>query len=170
MENSINFNLNDLFQLISIFLTGLVAGLFYGYECFVIRGLGNLKNEVYLHSFQSINKEIQNPYFFVSFIGCLLVLPVAGWLCFKSCDYFSFYFLLSAAITYFLGVFGVTIFGNVPLNNELAKFSIDSATENEIVLMRKTFEATWNKYHFIRTVASIAAFTLTIISFIRQKV
>jgi uncharacterized membrane protein len=169
MESTINLNFVQLFHFIAILFTGLVAGLFYGYDCSVIKGLGNLKNEAYLQSFQSINKAIQNPYFFVSFMGCLLVLPFASWLCFKSSNPFSFYFMLSATIVYFIGVLGVTILGNAPLNEQLAKFTIASATENEIALMRKIFEKSWNSYHTIRTVASIAAFTLTILSLIRQK-
>lgn len=169
MESSINIILVQVFQFISILLTGLVAGLFYGYDCSVIKGLGNLQNEVYLQTFQSINKVIQNLYFFISFMGCLLVLPVASWLCYKNCGSVTFYFLLSATIIYFIGVFGVTIFGNVPLNEQLSKFPIASATENEMALMRKTFEEAWNKYHSIRTIASIVAFSLSILSLMKQK-
>lgn len=169
MENTINFNLVPLFQFISILLTGLLAGLFYGFNCSVVKGLGNLQDEVYLYAFQSINKEIQNPYFFLSFLGSLLVLPVTSWFCFKNGDSLPFYLLLSATSIYLIGVFGVTVLGNVPLNEQLARFPINSATENEISLMRKSFETAWNRHHSIRTVAAIAAFSLTILSFIRPN-
>lgn len=119
MGNSINFNLVQLFQFTVILLTGLLAGLFYGYDCSVIKGLGNLHNDMYLQSFQSINKVIQNPYFFISFIGCLLALPVASWLSYNQNNNVTFYLLLSASLIYFIGVFGVTVFCNVPLNEQL---------------------------------------------------
>jgi uncharacterized membrane protein len=169
MESSINSNFIQLFHFIAILLTGLVAGLFYGYDCSVIKGLGNLKNEAYLQSFQSINKAIQNPYFLGAlWAACRCCLLQAGYVL-KAATHFLFYFMLSATIVCFIGVLGVTIFGNVPLNEQLAKFTIALATENEIALIRKTFEKSWNSYHTVRTVASIAAFTLTILSLIRQK-
>jgi uncharacterized membrane protein len=39
--------------------------------------------------------------------------------------------LLAATVIYLIGVFGVTVFGNVPLNNTLERFNLDSASEKE---------------------------------------
>ena len=169
MENSVNTNLIQLFQFVTILFTGLLAGLFYGYDCSVIKGLGNLQNNVYLQSFQYINKAIQNPYFFISFMGSLLLLPLTTWLSYKSGSLTTFYFLLSSTLIYVVGVFAVTIFGNVPLNEQLAKFSILTATTNEIAAMRKAFEKPWNTYHTIRTIASVISFGLAILSIIKNK-
>jgi len=169
MENSINFNLIQALQFISILLTGLLAGLFYGYDCSVIRGLGNLTDDIYLQSFQSINKAIQNPYFFISFVGNLLVLPLMTWLSYKNCSRTTFYLFTSATLIYLIGVFVVTIFGNVSLNEKLAKFSISTASTNELSEMRKAFEKPWNCYHTIRTVASIVSFGLAIFSILKSK-
>lgn len=169
MESSINFNTVQLLQFTAVLLTGLLAGLFYGYDCSVTSGLVNLSDSCYLQSFQSINKAIQNPYFFFSFMGSLLVLPVASWLSYSSNNLVSFYMLLLATILYFIGVFGVTIFGNVPLNEQLANFPISTSSETEISAMRKIFEKPWNYYHSIRTIASILAFGLTIFSIIKNK-
>lgn len=69
------------FQNIIIFLTilfsGLVAGLFYAYSCSVNPGLKALSDVEYLIAMQSINRAIQNPYFFCSFMGLLLCFPYA---------------------------------------------------------------------------------------------
>ena len=165
MENT--GTITQLLQIAAILLTGLLAGLFYGYDCSVIKGLGHLQNDAYLHAFQSINKTIQNPYFFLSFMGSLLVLPVASWFSFRHGA--TFYLLLSASLVYFIGVFGVTVCCNIPLNEQLANFQISTATESEISVMRKTFEHSWNTWHRIRTVAAIAAFGLTILSLLKQK-
>ncbi|MES2747370.1 MAG: anthrone oxygenase family protein [Bacteroidota bacterium] len=169
MENSININFVQLFQLITLLLTGLLAGLFYGYDCSVIKGLGNLQNDTYLQSFQSINKAIQTPYFFISFMGSVLALPVSSWLSYRNYNVESFYLMLAASLVYFIGVFGVTVFCNVPLNEQLANFSISSATEIEIKAMRKAFEKPWNDYHTLRTDASIVAFCFAILSLLTQK-
>jgi uncharacterized membrane protein len=72
-------------------------------------------------------------------------------------------------IIYFIAVFGITMFGNVPLNETLAKFPVSSALANDISAMRQTFEKSWNKYHAIRTSASIISFGLTILAIIKQK-
>ena len=167
MENSGIITFLQLVQITAILLTGLLAGLFYGYDCSVIKGLGHLENSAYLQAFQSINKAIQNPYFFLSFMGSLLILPVASWLSYKQGA--PFYLLLSASILYFIGVFGVTIGCNIPLNEQLATFQISSATESEISVMRKTFEHSWNTYHKIRTAAAIAVFGLTILALLKQS-
>jgi uncharacterized membrane protein len=169
MESSININLFQLLQLITVLLTGLLAGLLYGYDCSVIKGLGNLQDALYLQSFQSINKAIQNPYFFISFMGSLIVLPVATWFSYGKYTPAAFYLLLSATLLYAIGVLGVTIFGNLPLNNLLEKFNILTASQNDMATVRQTFENSWNKYHTIRTAAAVLSFCLTIIAVIKQK-
>ncbi|MES2513751.1 MAG: anthrone oxygenase family protein [Bacteroidota bacterium] len=170
MENPLNLNVLQIVQVIAILLTGLVAGLFYGYDCSVVKGLGNLPDDLYLRSFQSINRSIQNPYFFFSFMGSLVTLPTAAWLNYKNCHLATFYLLLSATVVYFIGVFGVTLFCNVPLNERLANFSISTATTTDLSAMRQTFEKPWNNYHTVRTIASVISFGLTILSLIRQKI
>src|SRR5206468_9628718 len=59
--------------------TALIAGLFYAYSCSVNAGLGKLSDAAYLAAMQSINREILNPLFFMSFMGTLLLLPVCTW-------------------------------------------------------------------------------------------
>ena len=169
MENSINLNLFLILQFITVLLTGLLAGLFYGYDCSVTKGLENISNVAYLEAFQAINKAIQNAYFFMSFMGCLFILPITTWLSYKTFSATTFYLLLVATLVYTIGVFGITIFGNIPLNEQLAKISISSATESELSILRNAFERPWNFYHKIRTVASIICFCLTIISIINVK-
>jgi uncharacterized membrane protein len=154
----------NLIQILTVLLTGLLAGLLYGYDCSVIDGLGNLSDKEYLNAFQSINKAIQNPYFFISLMGSMFTLPVATWLSYKSGSSVSFYFLLAAAIVYITGVFGITAFGNVPLNNLLEQFDISKASIEAIREIRQKFESSWNMLHHLRTYAAILAFLLTIIS------
>ncbi|MBC7935391.1 MAG: DUF1772 domain-containing protein [Rhizobacter sp.] len=169
MENSISINIPPLVHVLAVLLTGLIAGLFYGYDCSVVTGLGKLNNETYLQAFQSINKVILRPYFFISFMGSLAVLPVAGWLSYTRGSSTAFYLLLFATIIYTVAVVGVTLFCNVPLNEQLSKFNVTAATQNEIAGMRALFEKPWNRYHTIRTVAAAFAFVLTILSLLKGK-
>lgn len=159
----------NILLFLSVLLSGMIAGLLYGYDCSVNLGLGNLSDEEYLNAFQSINKSILNPYFFSSFFGTLIVLALATWANYTSKLYVSFYFLLSAVLVYTIGVIGVTILGNVPLNETLAGFDIKHASNLEIAKQRELFEKPWNNYHFIRTISSLICFSLAIISIITYK-
>lgn len=145
--------------------SALIAGLFYGYSCSVNPGLGRLSNEVYLSSMQSINRAILNPIFFATFIGTLVLLPISLFLHYGQPLSIRFLLLLSATVIYIVFVFGITIFGNVPLNEALDKFNLTAASTEEIARQRQQFEAAWNKFHNIRTVASILTFLLILISF-----
>lgn len=167
MEPTINVSTMQWVQIATVLLTGLLAGLFYGYDCSVIKGLGNLSDKAYLQSFQSISKEIINPYFFLSFIGSMIVLPISCWLCYKHNDTLSFYFLLVALLVYAIGVFGVTAFGNVPLNEMLEKIDITNTSSENLKITRDIFETNWNNLHHIRTYASILSFLLSIIACIK---
>ena len=144
--------------------TALIAGLFYSYSCSVNIGLGKLPDEGYLAAMQSINRAILNPVFFATFIGTLLLLPVSTWLQYSAGASKSFLFLLAATLIYAVGVFGVTIFGNVPLNEALDKFNLHSASMEEIKNQRVMFEIPWNKLHNIRTIANIVALVLVIMA------
>lgn len=157
-----------LFQVAAILFTGLIAGLFYSYDCSVIKGLGNLPDPEYLSAFKSINRAILNPYFFISFMGSLLVLPIAAWLNYKDGGTTSCYFLIAATLVYVAGVFGVTMLGNVPLNNLVDRFDLTTASQADIQTMRQKFEMSWNRLNHIRTYANILSFLLAILSLVKK--
>ncbi|SDR14969.1 Uncharacterized membrane protein [Chryseobacterium soldanellicola] len=150
--------MTTIILIITATLTALIAGLFYAYSCSVVLGLGKLSDVEYLKSMQSINREILNPVFFISFMGTAILLPVSAFL-FRSQGP-VFVFLLLASIAYLIGVFGVTMFGNVPLNDQLDQFDIVNSTTENIRKMREAFESKWNFLNNIRTVFSL----ITIIS------
>lgn len=155
-----------VFKLILIstsFFTALITGLFYAYSCSVNIGLSRLSDTEYLRAMQSINRAILNPWFFASFIGTLLLLPACAWMLYRSeQDSTSFYLILGAALVYLIAVFGVTILGNVPLNDMLDKFDLGAANAGELKTLRDRFEISWNKFHFIRTIGCVVSLLLTL--------
>lgn len=155
-------------QVAAVVLAGLAAGLFYSWDCSIVGGLGNLPDNQYLAAFQSINRVILNPYFFMSFMGSVILLPIAAWMTYKTGNTAAFYFMLAAAILYVVGVFGVTIGGNVPLNDMVDKFDIANASSEAIHAMRLKFEGQWNYLQHIRTYAAILAFIAAVISLTRR--
>lgn len=144
--------------MITATLTALISGLFYAYSCSVIPGLGKLSDVEYLKAMQSINREILNPVFFLSFMGTAIMLPVTT-LIFRG-ENPTFIFLLSATLVYLTGVFGVTMFGNVPLNNQLDQFDIASSTVDTVKKMRAVFENRWNFLNHIRSICSVVSIIL----------
>jgi uncharacterized membrane protein len=148
---------------ITTLVTGLIAGLFYSYSCSVSPGLGLLPDAAYLKAMQSINRAILNPVFFISFMGTLVLLPVSAWLSYRELPSFQFWYFLAAAIIYIVAVFGVTIGGNVPLNEALDKFNIEDASTAQVVQQRLQFEAKWNMLNTIRTLGSVASLALAVL-------
>ncbi|CEJ71647.1 hypothetical protein BN1195_03997 [Chryseobacterium oranimense G311] len=159
--------MTTVFLLITAVLTALIAGLFYSYSCSVVLGLGKLSDMEYLKSMQSINREILNPVFFMSFMGTAVLLPVTTFL-FRG-EQPAFLFLLLASAAYLTGVFGVTVAGNVPLNDMLDKFDINGSTADAISQMRGNFENRWNLLNNIRTVFSVISIVLVICACIWNK-
>ncbi len=154
----------NVLLLITATLTGLSAGLLYAYACSVNLGLSQLPDKEYLAAMQSINKEILNPIFFMGFFGALILLPVSSFATYSQPVSFRFIFLIVATLVYATGTFGVTAFGNVPLNNVLAKINLQSASSVEISRIRIDFEGPWNRLHNIRTVTSIISLVFVILA------
>ena len=158
----------NIVLLITAFTTALIAGLFYSYSCSVNPGLGKLPDAGYMAAMQSINREILNPLFFMSFMGTLILLPISAWMQFGNPVSTRFYLLLAATIVYAVGTFGVTIMGNVPLNNALDGFDLQSASSEMIHQQRELFEKSWNRLHSIRTIANAIALILVLLACITK--
>ncbi|WP_276484304.1 DUF1772 domain-containing protein [Paraflavitalea pollutisoli] len=135
--------------------TSLAAGLFYAYTCSVNPGLSRLSDTAYLEAMQSINRAILNPVFFLSFIGAAILLPLAVYFTWRPHPTDTTWWFMAAAILYLIGVFGVTIAGNVPLNEALDRINIAASTPAELGQHRQAFEPAWTRYHNIRTIANL---------------
>lgn len=158
------------FILISTSLTtALIAGLFYAYSFSVNPGLHQLSDLAYLTAMQSINRAILNPGFFLSFGGTLVLLPISTWMHYSPSPSIRFWLLLLASVLYALGVFGVTVSGNVPLNEALDAVSLEQATPDKLAVYRSAFEQPWNRLHNIRTVASITTLILVLAACLSRR-
>jgi uncharacterized membrane protein len=137
--------------------TGLVAGVFYAYAISVNLGLAAQPDASYVATMQAINERIQNPMFFASFFGAVLFLlatlaahiprPRSG----------RFWLVALACALYIVGCFLLTVFVNVPLNEELARVAAN-ASPDELSGARAAYEDPWNFWNGVRTVFSSMAF------------
>jgi uncharacterized membrane protein len=161
-----DFKINIL--LLSALMTALMAGLFYNWTTAITVGLAKLPDKEYIVAFQAINRAIQNPFFFLSFFGAAILLPICAYLYFQKPLTPQLNCILAATICYWLGVMCVTIFGNVPLNNMLDLFDLNNASPLDITNKRLAFENKWNNLNTIRTISSIASLILLLLACLFQ--
>ena len=156
-------SIKSIILLSAVVLTGLSAGFFYAWSVSVIPGTQKVIDSTYLQTMQSINRAILNPSFFLIFFGSMVLLVISSFTLYGS-HKAAFYLLLSSAIVYIVGTFGVTGLGNVPLNNQLDVLNLASMGSAEMEAFRKLYEGKWNRLHLIRTVCAVASFVLSVIS------
>jgi uncharacterized membrane protein len=143
-----------------IVTTGLMSGLLYGWSVSVIPGTKRVPAGNYIDTMQHINRAIINPAFAIPFLGVPLVLGGAAVVQFRAGDHRRGWLLAGATATYVVGVLGVTIGGNVPLNDALDTFDLRGSTSDAIERRRSSYETPWNRWHYLRTAASVGAFAL----------
>ncbi|PHN02991.1 anthrone oxygenase family protein [Flavilitoribacter nigricans] len=148
--------------LAAILLTGLSAGLFYAWQVSVIPGTRRVADVTYLETMQSINRAILNPAFFLIFLGSLVMLTVSTVQQYSNEPVFGW--VLAAAVVYAIGTFGITAFGNVPLNDMLDALDLAQLSAEKISETRSQYEGLWNRYHLIRTICSVLSFLLALLA------
>lgn len=145
-------------------LTGLLAGLLYAFVVAVVPALRSIKPTAHISAAQSINAKIINPVFMLSFLGPVVLLPLAAFL---HRDTPQFVPLVAASILDIIGAVGVTIGGNVPLNEKLDKVDVTRLSEAEADQIRNDYQgpgSRWMRLHAIRTLAATAATVLVFVA------
>ncbi|MBL4755983.1 MAG: DUF1772 domain-containing protein [Flavobacteriales bacterium] len=162
--------MNTIILIIATLSSGLIAGLFYAWSISVTPGLAKITDESYLVAFQSMNRAILNPAFFIFFFGLLLLLPLLCYLYYQAPAGIQFWCILAATVLYLLGVMAITILGNVPMNNTLEGLQIGSMTPQEMESFRLGFESKWNNLNMIRTICSSLALLSLLIACVQNSV
>ena len=150
----------------AIFLTGLMAGIFFTWSNAVKPGIGKLSDIEYLRALQSMNRVILNNAFRIIFLGSIIAVALVPVFYFNLYPKNIFWLFVFTLVIYWIGVFGVTVSGNIPLNEILDKTNLESITLEEIKTLRKSIELKWNHFNLIRSISSAITFILLIISFL----
>lgn len=153
----------------AILITGLSAGLFYAWEVSVIPGTKQISDRSYLETMQSINRAILNPAFLVVFMGSLFLLIGSSYLQYRTSVNLSFWLMLGATLAYAAGTFGVTVSGNVPMNEALNVIDLADLSTDRLGYVRRSFEGRWNNLHSIRTVFAVLSFVLSLFAAFVEK-
>ncbi|QIH35675.1 anthrone oxygenase family protein [Sphingobacterium sp. DR205] len=162
--------LHEIILAITATCSALISGLFFAYTFSVNLGLHKLDDKSYLMAMQNINREILNPVFYSCFLGAPLLLIVSSVLYFDLSSP-KFYLILTACLSYIIGVLMITGTKNVPLNNQLDSFDISTASSDAIYRIRLLIEDPWVFWNNIRTVFSFITLVCLIMSliFFRSK-
>ena len=154
----------SIILVLAILLTGLMAGVFFTWSNAVKPGIGKLSDLEYLKTLQSMNRVILNNAFRIIFIGAIIAVALVPIFYFHLYPKNIFWLFLSAFIIYWVGVFGITVLGNIPLNEMLDKTNLESITAEEIKALRKSIEVKWNNLNLIRSISSGLTFVLLLFS------
>ncbi|MEU7638938.1 MULTISPECIES: anthrone oxygenase family protein [unclassified Streptomyces] len=134
---------------------GLVAGLLYGYACSVMPALRRTDDRTFVEVMQRINVAILNGWFFLGFVGTLLLTGLALALHLVGTRRPALYPVVAAFVLY-LSVLGVTRRFNLRLNAELAAAGPPGQLADPAPV-RQRFEAAWVRWHTVRTVSATVA-------------
>jgi len=137
---------------------GLMAGVYFAFSCFIMRALERLDRAQGAAAMNAINEDILKSLFLPLFLATTFASLILAALGLYRLGTPGALPMLAGGLVYFLGMFVVTMFFNVPLNNALAASGSGSEQAWAIYLRR------WTAWNHVRTVASMAACMLFILS------
>lgn len=147
-----------LLTLLAALGCGLIAGVFFAFSAFVMKGLGRLSAEQGVSAMQAINVAAVTPLFMAALFGTAAVcgvLVVSGLLAWE--ERFAPYLLVGGGL-YLLGTIGLTIAYHVPRNEALARVRPHDAEDRW-----RRYLSSWTAANHVRAAASLAAAaTLTV--------
>lgn len=128
----------------------VIGGVYFAFSAFVMTALGSIDHPSGIAAMQSINRVILGslfmPLFFATTVACaaLVGIAISQW------SSPSSRLLAVASCVFIIGMFFVTVFGNVPLNDSLA--SNPPATTGAAALWQN-YLTSWTRWNHVRTVA-----------------
>ena len=143
---------------------GLNAGLFFIFSVCIMAALARLPVPDGITAMNAINEVIQNPLFFIVFLGTAVVALAVIVIAFLQGTPGSG-LAMAAAVVFLAGTIGVTIVVNVPMNDALAAAGPESA---EAAALWGGYLATWTAWNHVRTATSLASLVLFVLAYGRM--
>lgn len=134
---------------------GLIAGVFYSFSVAVMPGLAGADDRTFVVTMQQINRAIENPAFFLSFVGALVLTALAAELQRRHGPAVATRWVVAALVLYGI-VLAVTAGINIPLNDQLDRAG-DPDRISDLAQVRDRFEGPWVAANIVRTLGSTAA-------------
>ena len=144
---------------------GLAAGVFFAFSTFVMPALKRVTPSGGVEAMQSINRVALTPPFMIALFGTALVaLGLIVWSVVSSDDRPTALIVAGGGL-YLVGTIGVTIAGNVPLNDRLERAGSRNRLERAGSAQATSagwhdWVGRWNAWNHVRTAAALAAAAL----------
>jgi uncharacterized membrane protein len=145
--------------------SGLTAGIFFAFSTFVMQALAQQPTSPGIATMQSINITVINPWFMVAFFGPAIASLGLIFLALRQWEQPGSMYWLIGSLLYLIGTIGVTIAGNVPLNDALAIVSPESAEGANLWVKYLT---DWTFWNHVRTIAALLAAVLFTVSLLQR--
>ncbi len=134
-------------------ISALLAGVFQSFSDFVMRALATTPSDGGLASMQRINITVMRSWFLASFMVLVPATLALALYAVASLDGSVAVALVLAAAIYVPGAFGVTMLGNVPMNNHLAALPPEERSSHEYW---QHYVSRWTRFNSLRMFACIA--------------
>ena len=144
------------------FFAALVAGVFQAFSDFVMKALGQLDDEAGMLAMQRINVTVLRSLFLLSFFLLVPGLLGAGyWTVSQGGGPGGL--VVSAGMLYLLGVVGVTLLRNVPMNERLEHVVVTGDEDRKSRYWRH-YVRYWTRWNHVRSGASAGTAALLLLA------
>lgn len=138
--------------IVSTVITGLLAGLYFGFSCAVMPGLAISSDRTFVETMRHINRKILNGWFLSVLMGNIMLPMVSIILVAIDGDSDALWWTIVGAAFNVISL-GITAGRNVPLNTALDEAGpVDAIADPGAI--RAAFEAPWVRLNIARTIAS----------------
>jgi uncharacterized membrane protein len=133
----------------------LVAGFFQSFSEVVMVSLDRSMRAGGIEAMQTINREVFGTVFMVLLLGMSLAAPLAAGTAWFTLSGPPRTWLVLAGLSYFVGVFLVTLLGNVPMNTALSQLPFASPEAREY--WEAVYFPRWTLWNHVRTLGAVSA-------------
>lgn len=133
---------------------GLLAGLYFAFSAFIMTALGEIDRPAGISAMNAINRVILRSTFMPLFLGSTMASIALAIIGLLSGTIAGGAAMVTGGVLYSLGMTGVTMIFNVPLNNMLirAETNADGSAQDWKHYLRR-----WTLWNHVRTLASTGA-------------
>lgn len=141
----------------------VMAGLYFAFSALIMRALGEIDRAAGIAAMVAINRVILRSAFMPVFLGSTLTSVALVAMALLDWGEPGAAAMLAGALIYILGMFGVTMACNVPLNNRLIAAGAGGDDGTWALYL-----TVWTRWNHVRTAASLAGLVLFVVALIER--
>lgn len=132
----------------------LVGGVFLAFSELVMDALGKLDSPYGIQGMQRINHKVFRTIFLFTALGLVPLMALLAIHSYTGQEGIERQLIISGTLIYLIGMLGVTIGGNVPMNEKLAKMDPETY---EAAAYWQIYLKVWTRWNHLRTLSSFIA-------------